>query len=133
MVGAGVCSGTSDFRSRSRPKKWRLPNTGGNRGNFLCANQSISCRRQSLCVNRGNLPWSGDLLLDNVSGVEAALLAQAGCHQAATDDQQEQHHSSQQFSPQHNSSSRNIDSLTTQLQPVPGLVFWAGFLSSDRL
>ena len=84
-------------------------------------NQSISCRRQSLCVNRGNLPWSGDLLLDNVSGVEAALLAQAGCHQAATDDQQEQHHSSQQFSPQHNSSSRNIDSLTTQLQPVTGL------------
>ena len=93
----------------------------------------ISRRRQSLCVNRGNLPWSGDLLLDNVSGVEAALLAQAGYHKAATDDQQEQHHSSQQFSPQHNSSSRNIDSLTTQLQPVPGLVFWAGFLSSDRL
>ena len=28
LVGAGVGSGTSDFRSRSRPKKWRLRNTG---------------------------------------------------------------------------------------------------------
>ena len=30
LVGAvaGVGSGTSDFRSRSRPKKWRLSNTG---------------------------------------------------------------------------------------------------------
>ena len=27
VVEAGVGSGTSDFRSRSRPKKWRLRNT----------------------------------------------------------------------------------------------------------
>ena len=27
LVGAGVGSGTSDFRSRSRQKKWRLRNT----------------------------------------------------------------------------------------------------------
>ena len=30
LVGAGVGFGTSDFWSRSRPKKWRLRNTGCN-------------------------------------------------------------------------------------------------------
>ena len=28
LVGARVGSGTSDFRNRSRPKKWLLRNTG---------------------------------------------------------------------------------------------------------
>ena len=28
----------------------RRQNLCGNRGNFLCANQSISCRRQNLCA-----------------------------------------------------------------------------------
>ena len=30
LVGAGVGSGISDFRSRSRPKRWRLRNTALN-------------------------------------------------------------------------------------------------------
>ena len=48
QVGAGVGSGTQDFRSRSRPKKWRLRNTGFYR-QLAVSSSSLSQLRYRTC------------------------------------------------------------------------------------